>query len=137
MKLMRMAALAAGMMAAMALAACSTSSGGGSGYPPGGGGSGGSIEAPGYPQQQEIRDEQAMIAVESIYNVAATAYVAASEQGQIPAEIQNRAQDALALSYESLKLARAAHRIGDATTFRAQAIEAGRLATLARDLIPK
>lgn len=136
MKLMRLAAVAAGMMAAMALAACSTSSGGGSGYAPGGG-TGGSIEAPGYPQQQELRDEQAMIAVESLYNVAATAYVAASEQGQIPAEIQNRAQDALALSYESLKLARAAHRIGDATTFRAQAIEAGRLATLARDLIPK
>lgn len=131
----RMAAMAAGLMA-LALASCSTSGPPGDGYAPGGG-TGGSIEAPGYPQQDEVRDEQAMIAVESLYNVAATAYVSADSQGVIPAPVRDRAQDALALSYESLKLARAAHRIGDATTFRAQASEAARLATIARDLIPK
>lgn len=124
------------MVGALALAACSTSSGHRPDNPPGGGG-GGSVVAPGYPQQNEIRDEQAMIAVEAAYNVAASAFIAADSRGLIPEPQRDRAGEAVAMSYEALRLARAAHSMGDAATFEAQAREVGRLTSLARELIPK
>lgn len=116
--------------AVLALAGCATS---GPSVPPGG-----SVDPPPITGTQgTVVDERAMFAVEAAYNVAATAYLAADGRGQIPTATKATVRPIMASAYEAVLLARAAYRIGDASTFTAQAAAAIEAATRAAELIPE
>lgn len=119
------------MMGAAVLAACTSTTS--PGYPPGPGAG----LPPVVSTDGTLVDERALVALEAAYNVAASAYVAADDRGQIPPAVRERARQALVSSYQALTLARTAYRAGDSPTFATQAAEASRLVAQARELIPK
>lgn len=131
-RLFSLPSLASVMLLGLALTACTTA--GGSVPLPGGDGS---TAPPIVSTDGTLADERALFAVEAAYYVAATAYVSADDRGLIPGPTRERARQALVTSYQALNLARTAYRAGDSPTFSAQAAEALRFATQARDLIPK
>lgn len=127
----RIPSLAVVLFGALVLAACV---GGPAPVFPGGDGS---TAPPVVSTSGTLRDEQALFAVEAAYNVAANAYVTADSRGLVTPDVRERVRPLLIQSYQALELARTAYRVGDATTFAAQAAEATSLAIRARDLIPK
>jgi hypothetical protein len=133
MKILRVGAHIAAIACLALASACATASGPGTSGPPGGV----YQPPPVLTTDGTVLDEQALFAVEAAYNVAATAYLSADGRGQIPATTKAEVRPIMASAYEAVLLARAAYRIGDASTFTAQAAAAIEAATRAAELIPK
>ncbi len=82
-------------------------------------------------------DEKALYAAEASYNVAATAYLEAVENGLITPAVKAQVKPMLVQAYEALKLVRTAYHAGNAANFSAQVAEVSRLTTAVRTLLPK
>lgn len=82
-------------------------------------------------------DEKALYAAEASYNVAATAYLEALENGLVTPAVKAQVKPMLVKAYEALKAVRVAYRAGNAANFSAQVAEVTRLTTSVRALLPK
>lgn len=83
-----------------------------------------------------LADEKALYAAESVYNVAATAYLSFDETGLADPKVKARAQAALVQSYAALKVARDAYAIGRTCDFYTAVAKATNLANQAKSLLP-
>lgn len=82
-------------------------------------------------------DEKALYAAEASYNVAATAYLEAVENGLVTPAVKAQVKPLLVKAYDALKAVRAAYHAGNAANFSAQVAEVTRLTTAVRSLLPK
>lgn len=82
-------------------------------------------------------DEKALYAAEAAYNVPANAYVEANKRGLLSPELKARVKPLLVTAYARLKDARAAYRLGNASSFNEAIAAAKQLANSASALIPK
>lgn len=78
--------------------------------------------------QETLIDERALFAAEAAYNVAATAYLTAVDNGQLEGARKASSKAVLVRSYEALLAARQARSVGEASTFTTQAAAALSLA---------
>lgn len=78
------------------------------------------IEPP-FSTAQTTMDEKGMFALESAYNVAATAYLAAVDTGALTGARKDQARQYLQNAYGALGNARTAYAIGNAANFNAHA----------------
>lgn len=72
---------------------------------------------PAYCATQIIMDDKGMVALETLYNVPAHAYVTADKSNALPADAKAKLKPLLVSMYEKLKVARAAKTTADAISF--------------------
>lgn len=93
--------------------------------------------APKYCATQVIMDNKGMVALETLYNVPAHAYVTADKNNALTPNVKAALKPILVDMYEKLKVARAAYATADATSFSCAAASIEFNNKTATTLLPK
>lgn len=93
--------------------------------------------APKYCATQVVMDDKGMVALETLYNIPAHAYVTADKKGQLSASVKATLKPLLVSMYEKLKVARAAKSAADALSFSCAAASLNADHKAAVNLLPK